>query len=306
MLSTAHTLLCVCTHARTHTHTGAHAHTGGRDSQRSARRADVSTEFMALPTGSRGQSYRSPDGMCLGHQSADVDWRVRLGKSQAAPKTARSGKSFTSPTSLKGCPPWLNVSLYRNRMGSWAKMSDGELAGAPSPRKTPHPAVSKGQGVHVTVTHARRHSCDSTAWPQPEDCKRRGAGHTTGGPAGTATQRPPPSEDSWHWGLCVTPLAPSHDNLITGTDLQPSLPGWGPQSGASARPCPPTQRPSGVGPSTHLVRVVQQQRLRDHGGRQQGAEGREPGAGCRLQLHPHGLSDPTHAGHSRSPGGTRA
>ena len=59
-----------------------------------------------------------------------LNGRICPRRCQAAPRTARSGKSFTSPTSLKGCPPWLNVSLYRNRMGSWAKIKDLKLVGS--------------------------------------------------------------------------------------------------------------------------------------------------------------------------------
>lgn len=48
-------------------------------------------------------------------------------RSQAVLKTARSGKSFTSPTSLNGCPPWLKVSLYRNRIGSLCGLSSNSI-----------------------------------------------------------------------------------------------------------------------------------------------------------------------------------
>lgn len=40
---------------------------------------------------------------------------------------------------------------------------------------------------------------------------------------------------------------------------------------------------------TYFMRIVKQQHLRDHSWRRQRTEGRELGAGCRLQLHSHGL-----------------
>lgn len=86
----------------------------------------------------------------------DVRTSLCLGISQAVPGTARSGKSFTSPTSLKGCPPCLKVSLYRSRTGSWVR-TDGDSVGATDqPRgKAPCPAVTKALCVHVNRTQVR-------------------------------------------------------------------------------------------------------------------------------------------------------
>lgn len=43
---------------------------------------------------------------------------------QLLPQSSASGNPVTSPTSLKGCTPCVNTSLYLSRMGSWERKEE--------------------------------------------------------------------------------------------------------------------------------------------------------------------------------------
>ena len=111
----------------THTHTHTHTHTYLQN------KSEAGIQSLMSGQNSWHSALNHHDQSYLDSKrniSLSVNGKLCPGRSQAAPKTVRSGKSFTSPTSLKGCPPWLNVSLYRNRMGSWAKIKDLKLVGS--------------------------------------------------------------------------------------------------------------------------------------------------------------------------------